>query len=167
MAVVGLGAIGLMAVECAFLMGATSAFAVEPVPERRAIAAALGAVLHPDEAPQAIREATGGRMAESVVEAVGAEGYDRAGDPAGQASARERFGDRRQHEPADGISDGAAVRQRPDAAQRHVFGGGAIADADPAGAARAAAPGTLRHLRVRAGGRGGSLCRVRRARRAR
>jgi 2-desacetyl-2-hydroxyethyl bacteriochlorophyllide A dehydrogenase len=71
-AVVGLGPIGLMAVEQAFVLGAARVFAVDPVPERRAIAEGLGAIaLHPDEAPQQLAEATKGRMADSIVEAVG------------------------------------------------------------------------------------------------
>jgi 2-desacetyl-2-hydroxyethyl bacteriochlorophyllide A dehydrogenase len=71
-AVVGLGPIGLMAVEQAFVLGAARVFAIDPVAERRAIAEELGAVaLHPDEAPQRIAELTRGRMADSIVEAVG------------------------------------------------------------------------------------------------
>src|SRR5580658_879169 len=42
-AVVGLGPIGLMAVEGAFVLGAAQVFAIDLVPERRAIAASLGA----------------------------------------------------------------------------------------------------------------------------
>ena len=71
-AVVGLGPIGLMAVESAFIMGATQVFAIDLVPERRALAAAMGAVaLDPKDAPDLIREATRGRMIDCVVEAVG------------------------------------------------------------------------------------------------
>jgi 2-desacetyl-2-hydroxyethyl bacteriochlorophyllide A dehydrogenase len=72
--VVGLGPIGLMGVEGAFAIGAARVFAVDLVPERRAIAETLGAVaLHPDEAAGVISEATQGRMAEAAFEAVGAE----------------------------------------------------------------------------------------------
>ena len=72
--VVGLGPIGLMAVESAFVMGASQVFAVDLVPERRAIAASLGATaLDASEAVEAIREATHGRMADCAVEAVGAD----------------------------------------------------------------------------------------------
>lgn len=72
--VVGLGPIGLMAVEGAFVLGASRVFAIDLVPERRAIARTLGAIaLSPDEAREAIMEATGGRMADAAVEAVGAE----------------------------------------------------------------------------------------------
>jgi len=71
-AVVGLGPIGLMIVEAAFVLGATRVFAIDLVPERRKLAEGLGAVaLAPDDAPDIIREATRGRMVESVVEAVG------------------------------------------------------------------------------------------------
>jgi 2-desacetyl-2-hydroxyethyl bacteriochlorophyllide A dehydrogenase len=73
-AVVGLGPIGLMAVEGALVLGAGRVFAIDLVPERRAIAASLGAVaLHPEGAQAVIAEATKGRMADAAVEAVGAE----------------------------------------------------------------------------------------------
>ena len=71
-AVVGLGPIGLMAVEAAFVMGAARVFAIDKVPERRALAAALGATaLDADTAVDAIKEATKGRLCDSVLEAVG------------------------------------------------------------------------------------------------
>jgi 2-desacetyl-2-hydroxyethyl bacteriochlorophyllide A dehydrogenase len=71
-AVVGLGPIGLMAVESAFAMGASIVYAIDLVPERRALAAQLGAVpIDPEAAPDLIREATKGRMVDCVVEAVG------------------------------------------------------------------------------------------------
>lgn len=73
-AVVGLGPIGLMAVESAFVMGAARVFAIDLLPERRAIAASLGAIaLDAADAVEIVREVTQGRMAESVVEAVGAD----------------------------------------------------------------------------------------------
>jgi len=73
-AVVGLGPIGLAAVECAFVMGAARVFAIDPVSERRERAQALGAVpFVPGEARQAIRDATQGSMVECVAEAVGAD----------------------------------------------------------------------------------------------
>ena len=73
-AVVGLGPIGLMAVEGAFVLGAARVFAIDLVPERRRLAEQLGAIaLDPADAPQIIAEMTKGRMAESVVEAVGAD----------------------------------------------------------------------------------------------
>jgi 2-desacetyl-2-hydroxyethyl bacteriochlorophyllide A dehydrogenase len=71
-AVIGLGPIGLMAVDSAFVMGAHVVFAIDPVAERRALAAESGAIaLHPDEAIERIREATHGRKVDCVVEAVG------------------------------------------------------------------------------------------------
>ena len=70
--IVGLGPIGLMAVECAFTMGASSVFAIDPIVERRNVAKSLGAIaLHPDEAAEYIREVTHGKMLDSAVEAVG------------------------------------------------------------------------------------------------
>ena len=73
-AVVGLGPIGLMAVESAFVLGASRVFAIDLVPERRAIAESLGAVaLDASEAVGAIAEATQGRMCDCAVEAVGAD----------------------------------------------------------------------------------------------
>jgi 2-desacetyl-2-hydroxyethyl bacteriochlorophyllide A dehydrogenase len=73
-AVVGLGPIGLMAVEGALVLGAGRVFAIDLVPERRAVAESLGATaLHPDNAQAAIAEATKGRMADAAVEAVGAD----------------------------------------------------------------------------------------------
>lgn len=74
-AVVGLGPIGLMAVESAFVMGAARVFAIDRVPERRALAAALGASVLDggDDTVAQITDATQGRMVDSVLEAVGAE----------------------------------------------------------------------------------------------
>lgn len=71
-AVVGLGPIGLMVVDSAFVLGAARVFAIDPLPQRRAMADAAGATaLSPDEAPDTIQELTRGRMCDSVVEAVG------------------------------------------------------------------------------------------------
>jgi 2-desacetyl-2-hydroxyethyl bacteriochlorophyllide A dehydrogenase len=73
-AIIGLGPIGLMAVESAFVMGASRVFAIDPLPDRRAIATGLGAIaLDPAEAIEEVREATGGRMADQTVEIVGKE----------------------------------------------------------------------------------------------
>lgn len=72
--VVGLGPIGLMAVDSAFVMGAHVVYAIDPVAERRAMAAQSGAIaLHPDEALDTIREATHGRKLDCVVEVVGSD----------------------------------------------------------------------------------------------
>lgn len=73
-AVVGCGPIGLMAVEGAFLMGAAQVFAIDLVAERRAMAAKLGAVaIDASTARQAIGEHTKGKMADRVIECVGAD----------------------------------------------------------------------------------------------
>ncbi len=73
-AVIGLGPIGLMAVDSAFVMGAHVVYAIDPVPERRALAAAAGAIaLHPDEAAERIKEDTRGVKLDCVVEVVGSD----------------------------------------------------------------------------------------------
>lgn len=73
-AVIGLGPIGLMAVESAFVMGAHVVYAIDPIAGRRALAAAAGAIaLHPDEALETIRDATQGRKVDCVVEVVGSD----------------------------------------------------------------------------------------------
>lgn len=73
-AVVGLGPIGLMAVDSAFVMGAHVVYAIDPIPERRAMAAASGAItLHPDEALERIKEDTHGNKVDCVVEVVGSD----------------------------------------------------------------------------------------------
>lgn len=72
--VVGLGPIGLMAVEIAFALGASRVYAADLVPERRAMAERLGAIaLTPGDERAELKEFTKGRFAESVVEAVGAD----------------------------------------------------------------------------------------------
>lgn len=73
-AVVGCGPIGLMAVEGAFLLGAARVFAVDPVPERRALAGQIGAIaFDPAEACEQIAELTSGLMCDSVIECAGAD----------------------------------------------------------------------------------------------
>lgn len=73
-AVIGLGPIGLMAVESAYVMGAHVVYAIDPVPGRRALAEEAGAItLTPDEAKDRIREYTRGRGLDCVIEAVGSE----------------------------------------------------------------------------------------------
>ena len=74
--VVGLGPVGIMALQCASLFGPARILAVDMVPERLARAERLGA--EPIDARIApgsaqVLEATGGRGAESVIEAVGAD----------------------------------------------------------------------------------------------
>jgi len=71
-AIIGLGPIGLMAIECAFVLGASRVFAIDLVPARREIARSLGAIpLDPSEAIEQVREQTAGRMVDCAVEAVG------------------------------------------------------------------------------------------------
>ncbi len=73
-AVVGLGPIGLMAVEIAYALGAARVYAADLVPERRAMAERLGAVaLDPGDERALLKEHTGGMLAGSVIEAVGAD----------------------------------------------------------------------------------------------
>lgn len=71
-AVVGCGTVGLLAIMAARQKGVQTLFAVDQVPHRREIAARLGATpLTPEEAVAAIRRASGGRGADSVMELVG------------------------------------------------------------------------------------------------
>ena len=73
-AVIGLGPIGLMAVDAAWVMGANVVYAIDPVAERRALAAQTGAIaLDPALALDTIREDTRGRKLDCVVEAVGSD----------------------------------------------------------------------------------------------
>jgi threonine dehydrogenase-like Zn-dependent dehydrogenase len=74
--IVGLGPVGIMALQCAALFGPARILAVDMVPERLARAEAFGA--EPVDASKApgvaqVLEKTGGRGAESVIEAVGAD----------------------------------------------------------------------------------------------
>jgi alcohol dehydrogenase len=75
--VIGLGPVGVFALQCAQLYGPARILAVDMVPDRLARAAELGA--EPIDASDggtiaAVHEATGGRGAEAVIEAVGADG---------------------------------------------------------------------------------------------
>jgi threonine dehydrogenase-like Zn-dependent dehydrogenase len=73
-AVIGLGPIGLMAVELAFVLGASRVFAIDLVPERRALAEQLGA--EPVDGANAIAvvvEKTKMRGVDCVVEASGSD----------------------------------------------------------------------------------------------
>lgn len=73
-AVIGLGPIGLMAVDSAFVMGAHTVYAIDPIAERRALAEASGAIaLHPDEANERIKQDTKGHRLDCVVEVVGSD----------------------------------------------------------------------------------------------
>lgn len=73
-AVIGCGPVGLMAVLSARELGATAVYAVDRVPERLALAAAFGGTPVDPAAGDPVarlREATGGRGADVVLEAVG------------------------------------------------------------------------------------------------
>lgn len=75
-AVIGLGPVGVMALQCAALFGPARILAVDQVPERLARAERLGAEpIDASSEPGAVQvmEATGGRGADSVIEAVGAD----------------------------------------------------------------------------------------------
>ncbi|OAR25713.1 hypothetical protein A8W25_09160 [Streptomyces sp. ERV7] len=72
-AVIGCGAVGLLAAEAARLLGAARILAVDPVEARRKAAAERGATaLAPgDDLSERVRELTRGRGADAVLEAVG------------------------------------------------------------------------------------------------
>jgi len=73
-AVLGLGPVGLCAVQAARAAGAGEVLAVDSVAERLAMARTFGATalhLEDDDVKEAVRGATGGRGADVVVEAVG------------------------------------------------------------------------------------------------
>jgi threonine dehydrogenase-like Zn-dependent dehydrogenase len=73
-AVVGCGPVGLMAVIAARELGAERIFAVDALPDRLALAARWGAEpvdFQAEDPIERIREETGGRGADAVVEAVG------------------------------------------------------------------------------------------------
>ncbi|OBF80432.1 dehydrogenase [Mycobacterium sp. 852002-51163_SCH5372311] len=70
-AVIGLGAVGLCALRSAFVQGAAKVFAVDRVAGRLERAAKWGATPVKTPAAEAILAATGGRGADSVIDAVG------------------------------------------------------------------------------------------------
>ena len=69
--VLGLGAVGLCAVRSAIALGAGTVFAVDPVEGRRGRATLSGAVPLEPPALQTVLEATKGRGAAAVIDAVG------------------------------------------------------------------------------------------------
>jgi 2-desacetyl-2-hydroxyethyl bacteriochlorophyllide A dehydrogenase len=74
--IMGLGPVGIMTLQCAQLFGPARIFAVDMVPERLARAERFGAEpIDARVAPGSLQvfEATGGRGAQSVIEAVGAD----------------------------------------------------------------------------------------------
>jgi len=78
-AVFGLGPIGLMAARIAKVRGAKQVFGIDLVPERLALAERSGIETlnseEVDEVPAALRELTGGRGPDSVIDAVGLEAH--------------------------------------------------------------------------------------------
>lgn len=72
-AVIGLGPVGSMAVQAALVMGASKVFAIDLVPERRARAAALGAIPVDGDPKELVRAWTGGKGVDVAIEAVGAD----------------------------------------------------------------------------------------------
>ncbi|SDP72161.1 Threonine dehydrogenase [Streptomyces sp. cf386] len=72
--VIGLGPVGLMAAQSAFAMGAARVLGADLVAERRAFAATLGVEpVEGEDVRAAIRDMTGGRGPDAVVEAVGSD----------------------------------------------------------------------------------------------
>ncbi len=78
-AVWGAGAVGLMAARSALLNGAARVIAIDRIPERLALAERLGAETVDysavDSVQEVLREATGGRGPDAVIEAVGMEAH--------------------------------------------------------------------------------------------
>ncbi|WP_368681806.1 alcohol dehydrogenase catalytic domain-containing protein [Mycobacterium intracellulare] len=72
--VLGLGAVGLCAVQSAIALGAGTVFGVDPVEGRRLRADRLGATSLEPPALQTVLDATGGRGAAAVIDAVGSDG---------------------------------------------------------------------------------------------
>ncbi len=73
-AVLGLGPVGLCAVQAAFAVGASHVIAIDTVPERLAMAASFGAQavhLSEEDPRAAAREATEGRGVDACIDAVG------------------------------------------------------------------------------------------------
>ena len=73
-AVLGLGPVGLCAVQAAFAVGAAHVIAIDTVPERLAMAASFGAQavhLTEDDPRAAVRAATDGRGVDACIDAVG------------------------------------------------------------------------------------------------
>jgi len=73
-AVLGLGPVGLCAVQAAFAVGAAHVIAIDTVPERLAMATSFGAQavhLTEDDPRAAVREATEGRGVDACIDAVG------------------------------------------------------------------------------------------------
>lgn len=71
--VIGCGAVGLAAVQGASLAGSANVLAVDPLPDKRALALRLGAthVASPQEADRVARQISNGRGADVVIECAG------------------------------------------------------------------------------------------------
>jgi 2-desacetyl-2-hydroxyethyl bacteriochlorophyllide A dehydrogenase len=74
LAVVGSGPIGLSCIECAFVLGAARVFAIDPVPDRLAYAASLGAVpIQGKNIQEQILQANYGEPVHAVIDTAGTE----------------------------------------------------------------------------------------------
>jgi 2-desacetyl-2-hydroxyethyl bacteriochlorophyllide A dehydrogenase len=72
--VIGLGPVGLLAVECAFIMGAARVYVMDRIPERMKYAQSLGAIsITGDNIKEQIKAATGGDGIDAIIDAVGNE----------------------------------------------------------------------------------------------
>jgi len=73
--VVGCGPVGLFAIQCAYLLGASLVLAIDPDPNRQEAARQIGAypLPHDDHMIDHVRSLTAGRGADIVLEAVGSE----------------------------------------------------------------------------------------------
>ena len=74
-AIVGCGPVGMMTILAAYYLGAEEVFVIDTIPERLATAEQMGAVAldyRVDPVADVVREATDGRGADAVMEAVGA-----------------------------------------------------------------------------------------------
>ena len=128
--VIGLGPVGVFALQCAQLYGPSRILAVDMVPDRLARAGELGA--EPIDATGGdtvakVMDATGGRGAEAVIEAVGADAVDQRRHPL-RGARRHDLGDRREPQlrvpvPDPGRADEAAHVPRHDRGHPHHLAG--------------------------------------------
>lgn len=72
-AVIGLGAVGLCAARSALFLGAATVLGIDPVPQRRERAVAMGLTPAPPSATIAAMEHSGGRGVDAVIDAVGSD----------------------------------------------------------------------------------------------
>ena len=110
--VIGLGPVGVFALQCAQLYGPSRILAVDMVPDRLARAAELGA--EPIDASDGntvakVYEATGGRGADAVIEAVGADQTDHRRHPV-RRPRRHHLGHRREPQPRLPVPDADRAR---------------------------------------------------------